>query len=94
MPVVSPDNREGSQGEHASGSDSGPARVLSGLNVGATAVPLGPAVVPSTGPIQPGVGVSQPLESNSAVVAEINAQIRNLVSNMPSQIHTPLGEHS
>ncbi|XP_073035144.1 uncharacterized protein [Primulina eburnea] len=90
VPMVSPDNREGSQGERASGSDSGPARILSGLNVGATAVPSLPAVVPSTGPIQLGVGVSQPPESNSAVVAEINAQVRNLVANMRSQIHAPL----
>ncbi|XP_075479216.1 uncharacterized protein LOC142520120 isoform X3 [Primulina tabacum] len=90
VPMVSPDNREGSQGERASGSDSGPARILSGLNVGATTVPSLPAVVPGTGPIQIGVGVSQPPESNSAVVAEINAQVRNLVANMRSQIHAPL----
>ncbi|KZV14949.1 hypothetical protein F511_32540 [Dorcoceras hygrometricum] len=90
VPMVPPDNREGLQGERASGSDSGPARFLSGLNVTATAVPSRPAVVSSSGPIQLGVGVSQPPESSSAVATEFNAQARNLVANILSGNHVPL----
>ncbi|XP_073141235.1 uncharacterized protein [Henckelia pumila] len=89
VPMVSPDNREGSQGERASGSDSVPARILSGLNVAAAAVPSRPSVVPGDGPIQLGVGVSQPPESISADIAEIHSQLRNLVANMRSPIHAP-----
>ncbi|KAK4429464.1 Ubiquitin-like domain-containing protein CIP73 [Sesamum alatum] len=79
-------NGEGTQEERTNASesgDSGQARVSSGIGVTASAVPQ-PAMVSMPAAVVPGVGVQHTPDSNSisSVVAEINAHMRTLLSNM------------
>lgn len=82
---------EGTQGDRATGTvsgDSGQSRAQPARNVAATAVPSQPAVIAVSGTLEPTIGVSQPPSESfpiSALVSEVNSQIRNLVDNMRNE---------
>ncbi|XP_020547382.1 large proline-rich protein BAG6 isoform X2 [Sesamum indicum] len=88
-------NGEGTQEERANvseSSDFGQARGSSGVGVTANVVSQ-PAMVSISGALAPGTGVQQTPDSNSisSVVAEINAQMRSLLSNMQND-QAPSGQ--
>ncbi|KAG8389838.1 hypothetical protein BUALT_Bualt01G0020100 [Buddleja alternifolia] len=88
-------NGEGMQDEGVNVTESGgpgQPRVLSGLNVNATAVPSRPTMILTSGGVPADSGVSQASGSDSvsAMVAEINSHLRRTLStNAQNQSHAP-----
>lgn len=92
-------NGEEMRGERVNGTnsgESGQAQASSGINVTASAAPSRPAIVSTSGDVQPGAGVSQASDSNpiSSIIAEITAQLRRIPANRQNENHAPSGMHT